>query len=59
LRPDEKLGQDIVYLKGDLGSAAPSVPFCATATFWALNITPVLALARGDWLEAAHGQAAR
>jgi hypothetical protein len=44
LRPDEKLGQDIVYLKGDLGPAAPSVPFCGTATFWALNVTPVLAL---------------
>jgi len=47
LRPDEKLGQDIVYLKGDMGSAAPSVPFCATATFWVLNIAPVLALAGG------------
>jgi len=44
LRPDEKLGQDIVYLKGDLGRAAPAVPFCGTATFWALNVTPVLAL---------------
>ena len=44
LRPDEKLGQDIVYLKGDLGPAAPGVPFCGTATFWALNVTPVLAL---------------
>ncbi len=44
LRPDEKLGQDIVYLKGDLGPAVPAVPFCGTATFWALNVTPVLAL---------------
>jgi hypothetical protein len=44
LRPDEKLGQDIVYLKGDLGPAAPGVPFCGSATFWALNVTPVLAL---------------
>ena len=44
LRPDEKLGQDIVYLKGDLGPAAPAVPFCGTATFWALNVMPALAL---------------
>ena len=44
LRPDEKLGQDIVYLKGDLGPAAPAVPFCGSAAFWALNVTPVLAL---------------
>jgi hypothetical protein len=44
LRPDEKLGQDIVYLKGDLGPAAPTVPFCGSATFWALNVMPVLAL---------------
>lgn len=44
LRPDEKLGQDIVYLKGDLGPAAPGIPFVGSATFWALNITPVLAL---------------
>ncbi len=44
LRPDEKLGQDIVYLKGDLGPAASAVPFCGTTTFWALNVTPVLAL---------------
>ncbi len=44
LRPDEKLGQDIVYLKGDLGPAAPGAPFCGTAAFWALNAAPVLAL---------------
>jgi hypothetical protein len=44
LRPDEKLGQDIVYLKGDLGSAAPGFPFVGTATFWVLNVTPALAL---------------
>ena len=44
LRPDEKLGQDIVYLKGDLGPAVPGAPFCGTVTFWALNVTPVLAL---------------
>jgi len=47
LRPDEKLGQDIVYLKGDLGPAAPARPFCATPTFWALNTMPVLALLGG------------
>lgn len=44
LRPDEKLGQDIVYLKGDLGPAASVNPFVGTATFWVLNITPVIAL---------------
>jgi BatD DUF11 like domain len=44
LRPDEKLGQDIVYLKGDLGTTAPTVPFYGTVMFWALNVTPVLAL---------------
>jgi hypothetical protein len=47
LRPEEKLGQDIVYLKGDPGPAASIVPFCATPTFWALNIMPVLALLGG------------
>ena len=47
LRPDEKLGQDIVYLKGDLGPVPPVTPFCATPTFWALNIAPVLALVGG------------
>jgi len=47
LRPEEKLGQDIVYLKGDLGTAAPTAPFCATPVFWALNIVPLLALAGG------------
>ena len=30
VRPEEKLGQDIVYLKGDRGPAAAAVPFCAT-----------------------------
>jgi hypothetical protein len=47
LRPEEKMGQDIVYLKGDLGSAASSVPFCATPVFWGLNMTPVVALLGG------------
>ncbi len=47
LRPDEKLGQDIVYLKGDLGPSAPAVPFCATRMFWVLNIMPVLGLLGG------------
>ncbi|HXI84416.1 MAG TPA: BatD family protein [Verrucomicrobiae bacterium] len=47
LRPDEKLGQDIVYLKGDLGPLASATPFCATPTFWALNTMPVLALLGG------------
>jgi hypothetical protein len=47
LRPEEKLGQDIVYLKGDLGPAASTTPFCATPTFWALNTMPVLALLGG------------
>ncbi len=47
LRPDEKLGQDIVYLKGDLGPVAYATPFCATPTFWALNTMPVLALLGG------------
>jgi hypothetical protein len=42
LRPEEKLGQDIVYLKGDPGSLATTG---ITATFWVLNILPVLALA--------------
>ncbi len=58
LRPDEKLGQDIVYLKGDLGPAAPAVPFCGTATFWALNVTPGARAARHGGLEATHGPTA-
>jgi hypothetical protein len=47
LRPEEKLGQDIVYLKGDLGPVPSATPFCATPTFWALNTMPVLALLGG------------
>ncbi len=41
-RPPEKLGQDIVYLKGDLGPVATAVSWPA---FWTLNIAPILALA--------------
>ena len=47
LRPEEKLGQDIVYLKGDLGPTAATIPFYATSTFWMLNIIPVLGLFGG------------
>jgi hypothetical protein len=47
LRPEEKLGQDIVYLKGNLGPVPSATPFCATPTFWALNTMPVLALLGG------------
>jgi hypothetical protein len=47
LRSEEKLGQDIVYLKGDPGPAASTAPFYATPPFWALNIMPVLALFGG------------
>jgi hypothetical protein len=41
-RPPEKLGQDIVYLKGDLGPEAASISWPA---FWTLNLAPVVALA--------------
>ncbi|HVM62041.1 MAG TPA: BatD family protein [Verrucomicrobiae bacterium] len=44
LHIDEKLGQDIVYLKGDMGPVPESGSFCETTTFWALNAAPVLAL---------------
>ena len=47
MRPEEKLGQDIVYLKGDPGPAASIIPFCATPAFWVLNIMPMLALVGG------------
>jgi len=41
IRRDEKLGQDIVYLKGHLGT----VPAVLTPTgFWLLNLAPLLAL---------------
>ena len=59
LRPDEKLGQDIVYLKGDFGPVPRAIPFCATPTFWALNIVPVLALVGGIGWKRPHRQAAR
>jgi hypothetical protein len=71
LRPEEKLGQDIVYLKGDPGPTAPTVPFYGTPRFWALNFTPVLALfgamgwkrrtdkLRGDVAYARRARAAR
>lgn len=43
-RQKEKLGQDIVYLKGDLGPAV-AMPFCARPAFWAFNFAPVISLA--------------
>ncbi len=67
-RPAEKLGEDIVYLKGDLGPVATAIPW---RIFWALNLTPVLALAgavgwkrrsdrlRGDVAYARRSRAAR
>jgi len=45
LHPTEKLGQDIVYLKGDIG-AAP-MTFWRAPVFWFLNLLPVLGLAGG------------
>ena len=68
LRPDEKLGQDIVYLKGDLG---PAVATISPRVFWLLNIAPLLALLgalawkhradklRGDIAYARRSRAAR
>ena len=70
-RSREKLGQDIVYLKGDLGPVASVVPFCATPTFWTMNLLPLLALLgsviwkrrseklRGDVAYARRSRAAR
>jgi hypothetical protein len=43
-RPLEKLGEDIVYLKGDLGAVETNVSWPA---FWLLNFAPVVALAGG------------
>jgi len=43
-RSSEKLGQDIVYLKGKLGAVPPPV-FFGTPVFWALNLLPVLGFA--------------
>jgi hypothetical protein len=42
-QPREKVGQDIVYLKGDLGPLAVA-PFYGTAGFWAVNLVPVFGL---------------
>jgi hypothetical protein len=68
LRPDEKLGQDIVYLKGDLGTVANPL---APSVFWLLNATPVFTLLgalawkrradklRGDVAYARRSRAAR
>jgi hypothetical protein len=44
-RPAEKLGQDIVYLKGDLGPVAATAWFYSTTAFWVLNVLPVFSLA--------------
>jgi hypothetical protein len=43
-RAQEKLGQDIVYLKGDLGPVAATTWFSSTPTFWVLNVFPVCSL---------------
>jgi hypothetical protein len=45
VRAAEKLGQDIVYLKGDLGPAPATAPFCSTPGFWLLNCLPIASLA--------------
>lgn len=42
-RPKEKLGEDIVYLKGDLGTAIAKPPLVGSAAFWVWNAVPVLA----------------
>jgi len=67
-RPAEKLGQDIVYIKGDPG---PGVAEISWATFLTLNIVPIVALAgaigwkrrfdrlRGDVAYARRSRAAR
>lgn len=41
-RPAEKLGQDIVYLKGDLGAVPARMSW---GTFWILNLAPIAGLA--------------
>ena len=43
-RPSERLGQDIVYLKGVAGSL-PVLDFAGTSLFWILNLLPVGGLA--------------
>jgi hypothetical protein len=67
-RSPEKLGEDIVYLKGELGPVETGVSW---PVFWMLNVTPVLALAsaigwkrrsdrlRGDVAYARRSRAAR
>jgi hypothetical protein len=68
LRPEEKLGHDIVYLKGAPGSVARAF---SPVTFWLLNATPLVAVAgalvwkrradklRGDVAYARRSRAAR
>ena len=43
LQPTEKLGQDIVYLKGDTGPL-PAESFLGTPVFWVWNLIPVIGL---------------
>ena len=43
-RPSERLGQDIVYLKGAAGPV-PVPVFAGTPAFWILNLVPVCGLA--------------
>ncbi len=40
-RPAERLGEDLVYLKGDLGTAVLSRPFAGGTGFWLLHIGPL------------------
>ncbi len=47
LRAPEKLGEDIVYLKGDLGPGAEKAAMPGGAAFLTLNLAPVVALAGG------------
>jgi hypothetical protein len=44
VRPQEKLGRDIVYLKGDLGPVATMAWYDSAPTFWALNVLPIFSL---------------
>ena len=46
-RPSERLGQDIVYLKGAAGPA-PAPNFVGTPLFWILNLGPICGLT-GAW----------
>ncbi len=71
VRPKEKLGQDIVYIKGNLGPVAAVTPFVKTGGFLALNVFPVVALVgavawkrrvdklRGDMAYARRSRAAK